>query len=33
MFIEGKFITKDNGTGIVHCAPAFGDEYYQVCIA
>jgi isoleucyl-tRNA synthetase len=31
--IEGKFVTKDTGTGIVHCAPAFGDEDYQVCIA
>ena len=30
--IEGKFVTKDAGTGVVHCAPAFGEEDYKVCI-
>jgi len=26
--IEGKFVTKDAGTGVVHCAPAFGEDDY-----
>jgi isoleucyl-tRNA synthetase len=25
-------VTDDSGTGIVHCAPAFGEEDYRVCI-
>lgn len=31
--ICGDFVTEDNGTGVVHCAPAFGEEDYKVCIA
>lgn len=31
--VEGKFVTKDAGTGIVHCAPGFGEDDYAVCIA
>jgi len=31
--IEGKFVTKDAGTGVVHCAPAFGEEDYKACLA
>jgi len=30
--IGGKFVTKDAGTGIVHCAPGFGEEDYKVCV-
>ena len=30
--VEGKFVTKDAGTGIVHCAPGFGEEDYKVCV-
>jgi len=30
--IEGKFVTKDAGTGVVHCAPGFGEEDYKVCL-
>jgi len=30
--IEGKFVTKDAGTGIVHCAPGFGEEDYKACL-
>lgn len=26
------FVTADSGTGIVHCAPAFGEEDYRVCM-
>lgn len=26
-------MTSDSGTGIVHCAPAFGEDDYRVCIA
>ncbi|MHA2365237.1 MAG: class I tRNA ligase family protein, partial [Candidatus Hodarchaeales archaeon] len=28
---EADFVTLDEGTGIVHCAPAFGEEDYQLC--
>ena len=31
--LAGKFVTKDAGTGIVHCAPGFGEDDYAVCIA
>lgn len=26
-------MTSDSGTGIVHCAPAFGEDDYRVCMA
>ena len=28
----GSFVTSDSGTGIVHTAPAFGDEDYKICV-
>jgi isoleucyl-tRNA synthetase len=28
-----NFVTDESGTGIVHCAPAFGEDDYRVCIA
>lgn len=28
--VEADFVTLDSGTGIVHCAPAFGADDYQV---
>ena len=31
--ITGDFVTDDAGTGIVHCAPAFGEEDYKACMA
>lgn len=31
--ITGTFVTDTGGTGIVHCAPAFGEDDYNVCIA
>ena len=31
--IGGAFVTMDSGTGIVHCAPGFGDEDYKACVA
>jgi isoleucyl-tRNA synthetase len=31
--IPGSFVTKDAGTGIVHCAPGFGVDDYDVCVA
>lgn len=31
--IEGAFVTTDAGTGIVHCAPGFGEEDYKACLA
>ncbi|GKV06154.1 hypothetical protein SLEP1_g18078 [Rubroshorea leprosula] len=30
--IADNFVTDDSGTGIVHCAPAFGEDDYRVCI-
>mmetsp|Transcript_5114 Transcript_5114/g.7794 ORF Transcript_5114/g.7794 Transcript_5114/m.7794 type:complete len:894 (+) Transcript_5114:445-3126(+) len=31
--VDGTFVTKDSGTGVVHCAPGFGEEDYNVCVA
>jgi isoleucyl-tRNA synthetase len=28
----GTFVTDDAGTGIVHCAPGFGEEDYKLCV-
>jgi isoleucyl-tRNA synthetase len=30
--IAGNFVTEGAGTGIVHCAPGFGDDDYKVCV-
>lgn len=30
--VEDNFVTDHDGTGIVHIAPAFGDDDYRVCI-
>lgn len=30
--IGGDFVTSDTGTGIVHCAPGFGEDDYRVCV-
>jgi isoleucyl-tRNA synthetase len=30
-FILGDFVTSDDGTGIVHTAPAFGEDDYLIC--
>mmetsp|Transcript_8452 Transcript_8452/g.14175 ORF Transcript_8452/g.14175 Transcript_8452/m.14175 type:complete len:487 (+) Transcript_8452:1128-2588(+) len=30
--VAGKFVTSDAGTGIVHCAPGFGEDDYAVCV-
>ncbi|PON74964.1 Isoleucine-tRNA ligase [Parasponia andersonii] len=27
-----NYVTDDSGTGIVHCAPAFGEDDYRVCM-
>ncbi len=31
--IEGDFVTTDDGTGLVHIAPAFGEDDYRVSVA
>jgi isoleucyl-tRNA synthetase len=31
--IAGTFVTTDAGTGVVHCAPGFGEEDYKACLA
>jgi isoleucyl-tRNA synthetase len=30
--ISGNFVTDSDGTGIVHIAPSFGNDDYQVCL-
>ena len=30
--ITADFVTDDTGTGVVHCAPAFGEEDYRICV-
>lgn len=30
--IGADFVTSDTGTGIVHCAPGFGEDDYQSCV-
>lgn len=27
------YVTDESGTGVVHCAPAFGEDDYRVCMA
>lgn len=31
--IADKFVTSDSGTGVVHCAPGFGEEDNRACLA
>eukprot|EP00755_Sulcionema_specki_P034018 Sspe_Gene.2322::Locus_767_Transcript_1_1_Confidence_1.000_Length_3836::g.2322::m.2322/K01870/IARS, ileS; isoleucyl-tRNA synthetase len=31
--VMDDYVTKDSGTGVVHQAPAFGEDDYRVCIA
>ncbi|CBI36641.3 unnamed protein product, partial [Vitis vinifera] len=30
--LSDNYVTDDSGTGIVHCAPAFGEDDYRVCV-
>ncbi|EFA74909.1 isoleucyl-tRNA synthetase [Heterostelium album PN500] len=30
--IPGTYVTEDSGTGIVHAAPAYGEEDFNVCL-
>ncbi|WJX44971.1 isoleucine--tRNA ligase [Trifolium repens] len=30
--VADNYVTDDSGTGIVHCAPAFGEDDFRVCI-
>jgi len=30
--VGADFVTKDSGTGIVHCAPGFGEDDYAACV-
>lgn len=29
--LAGDFVTSESGTGIVHCAPAFGEDDFELC--
>lgn len=29
--VADNYVTDDSGTGVVHCAPAFGEDDYRVC--
>jgi len=31
--VSDGYVTADAGTGIVHCAPAFGEDDHRVCLA
>lgn len=31
--VSDSFVTSDSGTGVVHCAPTFGEDDYRVCLA
>ncbi|KAK1257396.1 Valine--tRNA ligase [Acorus gramineus] len=31
--ISASFVTEESGTGLVHCAPAFGEDDYHACLA
>ncbi|GAM21711.1 hypothetical protein SAMD00019534_048860 [Acytostelium subglobosum LB1] len=31
--IAGDYVTEESGTGIVHAAPAYGEEDFNVCLA
>ncbi|KAJ4968949.1 hypothetical protein NE237_015650 [Protea cynaroides] len=30
--VADNYVADDSGTGVVHCAPAFGEDDYRVCI-
>ncbi|KAJ1703600.1 hypothetical protein LUZ63_003379 [Rhynchospora breviuscula] len=30
--VADNYVTEDSGTGVVHCAPAFGEDDYRVCV-
>ncbi len=30
--LSATYVTKDSGTGVVHQAPAFGEEDYRTCV-
>lgn len=32
IIMADPYVTDESGTGIVHCAPAFGEDDYRVCI-
>jgi isoleucyl-tRNA synthetase len=29
--LADSYVTSDSGTGVVHCAPAFGEDDFRVC--
>jgi isoleucyl-tRNA synthetase len=31
--VSDNYVTDDSGTGVVHQAPAFGEDDYRVCLA
>ena len=30
--LEGRFVTTDQGSGIVHCAPSHGPDDFNLCL-
>eukprot|EP01111_Echinosteliopsis_oligospora_P006899 TRINITY_DN2135_c0_g1_i3.p1 TRINITY_DN2135_c0_g1~~TRINITY_DN2135_c0_g1_i3.p1 ORF type:complete len:1138 (+),score=324.53 TRINITY_DN2135_c0_g1_i3:43-3456(+) len=30
--VTDTYVTAESGTGVVHCAPAFGEDDYRVCV-
>ena len=31
--LDGAFVTSEKGTGIVHIAPAFGEDDFNLCVS
>jgi isoleucyl-tRNA synthetase len=31
--VADNYVSDDSGTGVVHCAPAFGEDDYRLCLA
>lgn len=30
--LAAEFVSADSGTGVVHCAPSYGEDDYNACI-
>lgn len=30
--VADSYVTDDSSTGVVHCAPAYGEDDYRVCL-
>lgn len=30
--LGAEFVSSESGTGVVHCAPSYGEDDYKVCL-